>query len=247
MNHQARILPNSRTRQAGLTLVEMMVAITISLILMAGVTQIFLSSKSSHTVQNGMVQLQENARFALDSLANDIQMAGFAVATAAPNRVTIARTLNNAAANAIAGITIAAGSDTIEVNYQSATDCLGNGTGIGGIATNLYFTDGTNLMCSSNGGAAQVIAEGVEDMQILYGIDTNSDGIANQYVAANAGMTITQIVSVRIALLVNTVNSVGLSAAGTYSLLNETPVGPFNDNLLRQVYTRTIILRNQIT
>lgn len=63
-------------RQAGLSLVELMIAVTLSLILGLGIIQIFSSSKQTSRVQNALARLQENARFALDILSHDIRMAG---------------------------------------------------------------------------------------------------------------------------------------------------------------------------
>ena len=60
-----------------MTLVEIMVALTISLILLAGVMQIFLASKQTYRMQDGMSRLQENARFALHFLDQDLRMAGY--------------------------------------------------------------------------------------------------------------------------------------------------------------------------
>lgn len=62
--------------QHGLSLVEMMIAITLGMILIAGVIQIFSSSKQTYRVQEAMGRLQENARFALDLLGHDLRMAG---------------------------------------------------------------------------------------------------------------------------------------------------------------------------
>lgn len=53
-------------KQRGLTLMEVMVAITISLILLAGVMQIFLGSRQTYRMQDGLARLQENGRFAMD-------------------------------------------------------------------------------------------------------------------------------------------------------------------------------------
>lgn len=64
-------------RQLGLTLVEIMVAMTISLILLAGVGQIYLSSKQTYRVHDGVSRIQENGRFAIEFLANDLRMADF--------------------------------------------------------------------------------------------------------------------------------------------------------------------------
>lgn len=61
--------------QQGLTLIELMIAITISLVLLAGVMQIFLGSRQTYRVQDNMARLQENGRFAMDFLGKDIRMA----------------------------------------------------------------------------------------------------------------------------------------------------------------------------
>ncbi len=63
-------------KQTGLSLVELMIAVTLSLVLTLGVIQIFSSSKQTSRVQNELARLQENARFALDILSHDIRMAG---------------------------------------------------------------------------------------------------------------------------------------------------------------------------
>lgn len=65
-------------RQRGLTLIEVMIALTISLILLAGVGKIFTSSRQTYQMQDGMARLQENARFAMDFLARDIRRADYA-------------------------------------------------------------------------------------------------------------------------------------------------------------------------
>lgn len=243
MNALKKIDNPSRRHQQGLTLVEIMVALTISLLLMAGVIQVFLSNKVSHNLQNGLGRLQENARAAMDVLSRDISMAGYAAIGTTVTAVT-ANTRDNVTANAELGFTVANGtaSDLIEVGYSSTTDCLGQATG--GVAINRYYLDGTNLMCLGSGSATPaIIAEGIENMQILYGEDTDNDGVANRYINAS-NIAANPIVSVRIALLACTVENSGITDTNTYALLNAPAIGPFNDNQLRKAFTRTIILRN---
>jgi len=62
-------------KQQGVTLVETMIAMVISLMLMAGVYQTYLGSKQAYRTQDGLSRLQENARFAMDQLSRDIRMA----------------------------------------------------------------------------------------------------------------------------------------------------------------------------
>jgi type IV pilus assembly protein PilW len=102
-------------------------------------------------------------------------------------------------------------------------------------------------MCLGNGSVtAAVLAEGVENMQILYGEDTDNDLAANLYVNASKVTDFTKVVSVRIALLINTVDIIGTYTDNqVHILLNSPPIGPLNDNLVRRVFVRTIVLRNQ--
>ena len=64
-------------RQAGLSLVELMIAITLSLLLIAGVLQIFLSSKQTYATNNALSRVQESGRFAMDFLTQDIRNTGY--------------------------------------------------------------------------------------------------------------------------------------------------------------------------
>ncbi len=225
---------------------ELMIAVTIGLILMAGVGQIFVSSKTSYNIQNGMGRMQENARYALDILSRSISMAGFnPVVDNEMDTFNTANTLENQSENTDLDLTQANGtaSDTISINYTSATDCLGNATG--GTAADRYYLNGSDLMCLGNGSATpEVMAEGIENMQILYGEDTNADDIADRYVSASNVADWETVRTVRIALLVSTIESAGSTDNNTYALLNTPPIGPIGDNLLRRVFTQTIQLRN---
>jgi len=64
--------------QAGLSLVELMVSLVISTMIMAGVLQIFVSSKKSYSTEEALSRMQENARFAVGALSEDIRLTGFA-------------------------------------------------------------------------------------------------------------------------------------------------------------------------
>lgn len=63
--------------QKGLSLVELMIAITLGLLLMAGVVQIFLSSKDTYRTQQASSRVQETGRLALEFISKDLRMAGF--------------------------------------------------------------------------------------------------------------------------------------------------------------------------
>jgi len=64
-------------RQRGLTLVELMVATTLSLVLLGGVLLVFSANKTTYQMQTGLGTLQENGRYAMRQIVSDLQMAGY--------------------------------------------------------------------------------------------------------------------------------------------------------------------------
>ncbi|MCU7798623.1 MAG: PilW family protein [gamma proteobacterium symbiont of Lucinoma myriamae] len=67
----------SHQRQKGFTLVEMMVAVLISMLLLGGIIQIFLSNKQTYRTLETLSHVQESGRFAMEFLNKDIRMADF--------------------------------------------------------------------------------------------------------------------------------------------------------------------------
>lgn len=90
-----RHLPHSersRTRRhGGFTIVELMVAMAISLLLLGGVVTLFTSSKTTYERVERLSRVQENGRFALDAIVRDIRSAGY-LGCSRPS--TFANTLN---------------------------------------------------------------------------------------------------------------------------------------------------------
>ena len=65
------------THQRGVSLIELMVGILIASILMLGMYQIFMASRVTFQMQEGLSRVQENGRFAMDYLQRNVRMAGF--------------------------------------------------------------------------------------------------------------------------------------------------------------------------
>lgn len=63
-------------RNAGVTLIELLVALLIGTLLILGLVQVFSASRVAYQMSEGMARVQENARFAMDYLQRDIRMAG---------------------------------------------------------------------------------------------------------------------------------------------------------------------------
>ena len=63
-------------RQAGLSLVELMVAMAVSAAIIAGIIQMFLSNRTAYNMTESSIRVQENGRFALDFIAESLRSAG---------------------------------------------------------------------------------------------------------------------------------------------------------------------------
>lgn len=219
--------------QSGFTLVEILVGMVIGLVLIAGLATLLVGNRQTYRLQSNLSRLQESGTFAIELLARHLRMAGYRTDWQSPM------------SNYLSGVEGTSGAnDQITVRYESATDCLGNNvTGTPPIAINVFSiaNSGTpavpNLVCDGDGAGAatlQPLVEGVEDMQVLYGVDTDtiSDGIANQYAPANA-VNMARVVSVRVQLRVHSPDD-NLTDAVT----------AFGDRRIRRVFTKTVTLRN---
>ena len=80
-----------------------------------------------------------------------------------------------------------------------------------------------------DGAASTELVEGVEDLQILLGIDTDSDGVPNQYLAPSASVITSQIATVLLEITVNSISDADSAE---------------EDRLLRRSFRQTIQIRN---
>lgn len=357
-----------RQRQSGFGVIEIMLAMLISLILLSGVIQIYTGSKESYVMAENLSRMQENARFAVNMLAHDIRMAGFmpcrtngnmantvqstspmvdffngalrgyegnvstfpsdafpAAGTAAGDRVATSDgviVLRGASGNQTYHVLSHNGNSAQfklnkEHNFrvgQIAMVCDGNnaaifqitnsnpsnetivhneGTGTPGncskhIKGNGDCTNETGLKPESYGDDAQVVAfegrayyigvgsrgntnslyrvavldnatmaapeellEGIESMQILYGVDANGDRLAESYVTAGTVGDWTTVVSVRLGLLIQTPEEVGTDVDNRAYYVAGTTIGTSGtvqhaaDGRLRYAFNSTIKLRNR--
>ena len=255
-------------RDRGFTLVELMVALLISTVLLGAIYENYLATQRSYRFLEGLSQLQENARFSMYMLGSNIRSAGFRANTevseqasfpvagvAAPSVASFgtAGQVVTGSNNDAGVAAILDGSDTVSVRYQgnndgTTRDCLGAVVAAGVIAVNTFYVDTANELQCNNGTNDFPLADGVENMQVLYGLDTDGDEAADVYrnAAGIAGDAWLNVVSVRVAMLFTSVNaSPGMGSSGrSFTLLDNAPQ-TFNDTLRRQIFVTTINLRNR--
>jgi len=63
--------------QAGMSLVELMIGITLGLILLVTLVVVYLNGKQTFNLQNNVARIQEGARVAINVLSHEIHAAGF--------------------------------------------------------------------------------------------------------------------------------------------------------------------------
>ncbi len=366
-----RFNPRSRgirriMEQSGLSLIEMMIALTLGSIVTVGVVQLFVGSSQTYKLLVGQSRMQESGRFALSFIGRALRDAGYkgcystnqnvvttlaipnnlpyefdmrtgiggfnstSPTTWAPNMATILPS-NTTAYSVPAGVTTATGINTstiasetdilttrnlsaseakllvppvaqtgplivstptngfgFDVDYMAmATDCenatifrvtaisldtpsAGRATighdmadtdiyrnsfpklasvnafdtidaQVNAIETNIFYIApgaGVNnvgdtplsLWKKTGLNTPVELVEGVEDLQVLFGEDSDNDGAPNMYRTANTVVDYNEVITVRVNLTVNSVDDVGSSSA---------------DGLLRRTFTQTIKLRNQ--
>jgi type IV pilus assembly protein PilW len=264
------------SRSAGFTLVELMVSVTIGLLLTVAVAQLFIGSRKSYATTDDMARMQENMRFTYDVLSRTARMAGY-MAYGGNSAVDVDGAvgmgifgLTNLALDGTDGnasLTDVSTPDTLKIAYQgtgdiagtpdgATTDCLGTPIGTLTTAINIFsvgpdpVTKTPALLCrTSPDGPDVAIITDVENMQILYGEETNGDFTADRYVPRHMVTDIDRVMSLRIALLFRTPNLQVRSTpdTATYKLHGGTlpaKTGP-EATRIRRVMTVTVALRNR--
>lgn len=63
--------------QFGVTLIELMIAVTLGLLVTGAIVQVFIGNRETYAFNEGLSRLQENGRFAVDTLSYRIRLAGY--------------------------------------------------------------------------------------------------------------------------------------------------------------------------
>ncbi len=232
--------------QSGFSLVELMISVTLSLVLLVGLSSVFLSSQRGYRLQNGIAILHENGRATLDLLTQELLLAGF------PQADGIDAILPSGTADG------GTGSDQITVQYETDTDCRGvqsplyaNGKRY---TRNQFSIQNSALVCTAldETGAVLGVVElmpSVVNLQILYGVDgdaTDDVTRATRYVRADNVTDWGSVVAVRFALLIASGEPIAMDHdTQTYNLLNQVAVGAANDRQRRRLFSSTVLLRNR--
>lgn len=359
-------------RQGGVSLIELMISLLLSLLLIAGMISVFGNNRVTYEFNQGLSRIQENARFSLDHMAYNTRMAGYsgcladvaiynnlaapdtfrddiengvqghnangtaegqtfvagavdpapsgnpgawtpALPAALNNRVIpgsdvlIVRGIAGDAHSLVtpfsdsAQLFVAGPHDFVNGEILVATDCqkasifqLTNSTAVGfgvnlvhsnaggytpgnagptwgpeqeyGLGSEVarlqthafYVGQGASgrpalfqlrlqpLSGTASGFAPEELVEGIETMQIRYGIDPDSDGAIDNRVTADTIADWTQVLSVEITLLARATDEYGPETDTAVYDVAGTQFNPVDDRRLRQVFSTSIGVRNRL-
>lgn len=140
-------------KQKGLSLIELMIAITLGLILLTGVMQVFLSSKNVFSSQQALSRVQETGRLAIEFLSKDIRMAGYMGCATRVAGMQVTNTLNNSA--------------NVLFDFSSAVNGYTNETFPSGTLTQTLIEDTDVLVVRSAAGSGAQIAKNNNSGQVF--------------------------------------------------------------------------------
>ena len=250
----------NRQKQLGLSLIELLISMTLSIMLLGAVMQVFLSTQLTYNLTGDTSRIQENGRFSLDYMTQSLRMANY---IPQQNTNTPYDPFLQTACGSYDPCTADGGTNTADrvgVVFMppSGTDCTGAAVPDTDVIANVFNITVTNnlnsLTCrgfnvTTNAwvGTEQPLIDGIDNMQILYGINSATDGSANvtQYVSANDVADWAQVASIRLGILVSAGGEAGKGEHKTrkYVLLDSTEIS-IEDKNTRQIYSTTIALNN---
>lgn len=263
-------MSNGVNSQSGFSLIELMVAMAVSLILLAGILQILLGNRESFEAQKAMAGMQQDARLIRFVLDNAVIHAGYLVDLDDSREYVFSDTKmcntndtdggflhgnNSTSTGAGTGV----GSDSLCVRYQaSATmvNCLGGlvidpeeepGLAKKMAEFELSVDNEGDLQCTvyPDGETAhqpQPLVSNVKTLQIRYGVDTNQDNSVDTYASTPSNWS--EVRTVRLQLLLVSADPVlPTDTKQTFELASGTSVSlaPGHAGLL---VNQTTALRN---
>lgn len=233
-------------RQAGVSLIELLVGLTIGAIVSIAAVASFSSTRAASTTVSDSTRLHQDAALAFRTIGHHLRQAGAQQLNdtgggnvefnpaflgygidGSPQALLGAEGGNNAP-------------DVLQISHDldiNSVDCLGQGGNPAtGITNRFEFVNGS-LRCQGSGNANPgPLIEGVEDFQVSYGVRINDN---LQYQDAPVDWNTVESVMVCLRLAGQVGGHAGLPTAGCRA--NEIIA---NDGRIRRVFVRVFSIRN---
>lgn len=220
---------NSTNKVKAFTLVELMVGLVLSLIVIGATITVYLSSKQTNTLNQGIINIQNDGQLALQVLKDNVRNAGWARAD------SLSYTLGAPIDRDKSSNAGAEGSDVLAVQYEGDFDCTGAAVTADPVVNIFTVTNG-NLTCNG-----QPIINNVDSFQVLYGIQT---GAGIEYVTLDNVTNSSAVQSIKLAFSVSSDDPVPNGNPSRQIQLLDVSLSEFTDKKARQIYNMTIAVMN---
>ena len=213
----------------GFGLIEMLVALALGLIVGLGVVQIFLAAKNTYVSQNSAAAMQEDARFVLSKMIQELRMVGMFGCLGTITDSSSAGDFNAAQITPISWdnanlkltlVTADVGSAGGTPTWTVVSDCRNSATAYTGaraaatgqiafpIRRLIYsFSNNQILMGTGSGNPAQqVLVNNVSAFTVMFGLASSATDVAASNYSANPGDP-ARIRSVRLSLTLTDPNN----------------------------------------
>jgi type IV pilus assembly protein PilW len=158
----------------GVTLIELLVALVIAAITMAGIYRVFISQTKTYAIQGEVMEVQQSVRGTMEILLRDLRMTGFDDDTEASRTAGI--TIPNPLATPVqtSDITISYEYYDRTLNqYQKHDVRYWRDGGTSRLMRRLTVT----TVAGTVAGSPEMILENVDALTFTYGVDRDNDGI----------------------------------------------------------------------
>ncbi|WP_263260278.1 prepilin-type N-terminal cleavage/methylation domain-containing protein [Pseudomonas sp. RIT-PI-S] len=235
-----------KRQQQGLSLIELMISLALGLIIVLGVTQAFISAKNTYLTQNAASAMQEDARYLLTRMSQEIRMTGMfgclatiTAPTTSPALFTAAQatpiswTVDATNGNRLMLVTADVGSAGTTPTWTVVSDCLTNATAYNGAAPaaaaaaagnmsfllrQVYYSFRSNTIFTGAVGAQQPLISNVGAFGVLFGLASDATSASvTSYVATPTTAQMEMIRTIRLTLTMTDPN--GRVADQTYSVV----------------------------
>lgn len=154
-----RSIPAGTRSQAGLSLIELMLALVVSLLLIGAALQVFMSGKRAYAEVDRHTTLNENLRFSTNYMTRDIRPAGLQFDPGPPE----SRGFNLAGGLEPGDLDASGAADTITVR-KHGTNCLGQS---GNWVTSIYSVNADNELVCGDGDTSHPLVDNVLSLSVV--------------------------------------------------------------------------------
>lgn len=263
------------SRQSGFTLIEMTLASALTVFLTLVMVMAYQANQQSSQYQTAINTMQNSARYVAQTMIERLTFADLApgendyitvygdnTELAATDSVTVEYT-GNVLQGACVGKTVqlcdGVSASNLTLNLLSPTECVAVRATFS-LAAGQY-SGTSSLHCSSSETAPPAsdsegweLVDEVEHLRVLYGVNTDGDGLGDGMNAVdqwmdwdevNSGGHQPNVVALQIAYMLRSVNPIGVDTTDRVYNLLDIPLTK-NDGRLRQVYSFTVALSGRI-